>query len=166
MEEAILSEGSVNQVCAGDLVIVLLIKVTISGSCFSPYWRGDFFFLLKFIVWGCLVFLAGSHLTGTFLLKAIISLYSTVCASRLLSGLFAFKASSQVTAYIRGSSSLWMQMLPAGVRTGLGVTDHQARPVVSVICLVFYITLDIIKSIVLPFQILAIHCHLLSPFVS
>lgn len=38
------------------------------------------------------------------LLKAIISLYSTVCASRVLSGLFAFKASSQVTAYIRGSS--------------------------------------------------------------
>lgn len=54
-------------------------------------------------------------------------------------------------------------MLPAGVGPGW-VTDHQAHPVVSVICLVFYITLDIIKNVVLPFQILAIHCHLLSPF--
>lgn len=89
------------------------------GHAFPHIGEGNFF-LLKFIVWGCLVFLAGSHLTGTFLLKAIISLYSTVCASRLLSGLFAFKASSQVTAYIRGSSSLWMQMLPAGVSDWAG----------------------------------------------
>lgn len=39
------------------------------------------------------------------LLKAIISLYSTICVSRLLSGLFAFKASSQVTEPIRGSAA-------------------------------------------------------------
>lgn len=87
-----MSEGSVNQVCAGDLLIVLLIKLTISGSCFSPYWRGEFF---SFKVY-CLRVSGVSgreSLDRDVLLKAIISLYSTICASRLLSGLFAFKAS-------------------------------------------------------------------------
>lgn len=36
MEEAILSEDSAKQVCAGDWLIVLLIKLTMSGSHFSP----------------------------------------------------------------------------------------------------------------------------------
>lgn len=68
MEEAILSEDSAKQVCAGDLLIVLLIKLTTRGVTLFPILEREIF-LLKFIVWGCLVFLAGSHLTGTFYLK-------------------------------------------------------------------------------------------------
>lgn len=52
-----------------------------------------------------------------------------------------------------------MQMLPVGVRLGW-VTEQQADPMLAVICLVFRIAPDIIKTLSL--RILDSRCHLLS----
>lgn len=49
MEEAILSDDTAEQVCAGDLLIVLLLKLTMCGSQLFPILeRGNF--PLKFSV--------------------------------------------------------------------------------------------------------------------
>lgn len=82
-----MSEDSAKQVCAGDLLIVLLIKLTMSGSGFPHNREGNFSFKVSSLrVSG----VSGREsLDRDVLLKAIISLYSTICTSRLLSGLFA-----------------------------------------------------------------------------
>lgn len=87
-----MSEDSAKQVCAGDLLIVLLIKLTMRGGHHFPHiGEGNFSFKVY-----CLRVSGVSgreSLDRDVLLKAIISLYSTICTSRLLSGLFAFEAS-------------------------------------------------------------------------
>lgn len=88
------------------------------------------------------------------LLKAITSLYSTICTSRLLSGLIAFKASLQVTESIRG---------PSVSECRCSWTAGKPSAFCHLSCLLYR---PGHQNIVLPFQILAIHCHLLSPFVS
>lgn len=90
MEEAILSEDTAKQVCAGDLLIFLLIKKDWVGHAFTHIGEGKFSFKVCLMVSG----VSGREsLDRDILPKAIFSFYSTLCMSHLLSGLFAFKAS-------------------------------------------------------------------------
>lgn len=154
MEEAILSEDTGNRVCAGDSLIIY-IKWATSGSDFPTLERGSFRF------WVSVGLLAGSHLTGTYynylkpyslfiphFVRVVCRLAWSVCIGGHFSGNLLYQGLDPLNANFTGQPQArlrhWIVVHPGSVSR----VSH-----VPVCCLSHH------GIIVLPFQIIANHCH-------